>query len=774
MKIKKISWAVMLSLGSIANIAHINQASAVEKNDVFATTELDAIVVEGVADNPFKTVQQSTLKRGSSTLGNALSKQMGINANHFGSGASTPVIRGQESYRNHIAQNGNEVTDLSNLSPDHAIMVEPILAKEIKVLQGADTLLYGSGVTGAVVNIIDDKIPTEKPFSTVEGSFDTRYNTNNHEQIHSVSTNFSLSDNVVLHLEGLNRRAKNYKSAGYTETELIENPCNNLDTPECDAQFEAGDYQFKIPKYTHYRHINNSDAKSTQGSVGLSWVGERGYLGIAYTQRNDFYGLTGHEHKAHFCHIHTHNKNDLYSEGINLHCEHTSKNIRNGDPHLHQHNDNGGPNAPAKLDLQLRRVDVRGALNQPINSIEQLRFSASQSQYHHSEMEGSYVMSSFKNHGKFLRVEADHKAIGGFSGNVALQYGENLIDSSGFEGILDKNRTKKFALAALERYQWNDFTLSAAGRIEHQRIHLLYDKLLHIKDPEDPLKSNQYQKTAYSFSSALDWQMNNSTKWSLIFSHQERVPSAQELYAKGTHVATNSYEFGDDQYDRMIHSAFTPKKYTNSYAGDVSIYKKYGINQRLGKEKSNNLELGVHIQQDKIRAYFGSYYKYFNNYIYARTIDRDGNYRLLRYAQQPAHFYGVEGDISYQFTPIYRIGIFGDYVRGKLDDGNAPRMPAARLGARINADFTENLSGELEFIHTFSQRKTALNERPVSGFNLLNLGFSYQNSLTHNIDYRLNLNANNLLNSKPYASTSYLSHIPLMGRNVAVGASLLF
>ncbi len=749
MKLKKISGVIMLTLGVIS------PASAVEKTEI-----LDEIVVTEVSNNPFKSVSQSELKNGSTSLGNALSKQMGIQANHFGSGASTPVIRGQESYRNKIVQNGSDVVDMSNMSPDHAIMVDPTLAKEIKVIQGVDTLLYASGVTGAVVNVEDDKIPTQLPLRAVEGSLDTRYNTNNQEQLYNLATNLRLNDHLVLHLEGLTRHAKNYKSAGYTEQYSVENPCNNSNTPECIEAIFSDDYQENFVESKHYRYINNSEAKSKQGAVGLSWIGEKGYLGIAYTDRRDRYGLTGHEHKAHFCHIHTHQENDEYLEGINLHCEHTSINI---DEDFHNH-DPSQPEQYAKLKLHLKRVDLRGAIIQPIAGIEQIRFIANDSRYHHDEIEGQYTMSSFQHNGKSVRIELDHKPTQHISGKWVAQYSKDQIGSSGYEGILDKSITKLYALSAVERYQWQDITFSLSGRVDHQAIQLIDDKQLHRGKNIIPLRSMSYSTNIYSFATGIDWQITPAFKSWITFSHQERAPSVQELYARGTHVATNSYEFGDEQYDRTIHNLQI----------DTNVYNQFGINERLKKEKSNNLDIGVQFNNDKWQSYFGTYYKYFSNYIYAHTMDRFAHFRLIRYAQQPARFYGVEGNINYQFTPKYRFTVFGDYVRGKLQNGNVPRMPAMRLGSRLNADLSDKLSASIEYTHTFNQNNTAHNELPVKGNAMLNAGIIYLGSLSQHIDYRLTLDFNNILNRKVYASTSYLSHIPLMGRNVVMGASVLF
>ncbi|WP_418604797.1 TonB-dependent receptor plug domain-containing protein [Kingella kingae] len=94
-----------------------------------------------------------------STIGEALNQELGIHANSFGAGASAPIIRGQEGKRIRVLHNHAETGDMSNMSPDHAVMVDSILAKQIEVLRGTPTLLYSSGNSAGVVNVIDNKIP---------------------------------------------------------------------------------------------------------------------------------------------------------------------------------------------------------------------------------------------------------------------------------------------------------------------------------------------------------------------------------------------------------------------------------------------------------------------------------------------------------------------------------------------------------------------------------------------------------------------------------------
>jgi hypothetical protein len=76
---------------------------------------------------------------------------------------------------------------------------------------------------------------------------------------------------------------------------------------------DAGDYRVGkgwAPEGEATRKVPGSFNRTDTGSVGLSWVGERGYLGAAYTRQTAKYGLPGHNHSFEGCHTH----------GNHLHC----------------------------------------------------------------------------------------------------------------------------------------------------------------------------------------------------------------------------------------------------------------------------------------------------------------------------------------------------------------------------------------------------------------------------------------------------------------------
>ena len=72
--------------------------------------------------------------------------------------SSRPVIRGQFGERVRVLSNSLDVMDASALSEDHAAAVDSVLARQIEIVRGPATLLYGSGAAGGIVNVVDDRI----------------------------------------------------------------------------------------------------------------------------------------------------------------------------------------------------------------------------------------------------------------------------------------------------------------------------------------------------------------------------------------------------------------------------------------------------------------------------------------------------------------------------------------------------------------------------------------------------------------------------------------
>ena len=641
----------------------------------------------GVAD---QNISREKLQESGTTLGEALKNELGIHSNSFGSGSSRPVIRGQEGARVKVTQNATETMDVSSLSPDHAVTIDPQLAQKIEVIRGPSTLLYGAGSVGGLVNVTDTKIPTQMPENGYEGNVGLRYNSGNDEKMTHAGATVGLGSNVALRVEGLKRDANDYIAPNYFH--------------DHDGELEKE------------KRVGNTFSESENVNVGLSWIGERGFAGVSYSNRQDKYGLPGHSHEYESCHPH----------GDHLHCggDDHSGHDHSGHDHNEDHAHENGP----WIDMKTERYDFRSELNEPFAGFKKLRAQASYTDYQHDEIEGSEAMTTFKSKGYEGRIELVHNPLAKWEGVWGIQASQQKLDVTGEEATLAPNETQKYSLFGVEHRQFGDFHVELGTRLDHQ-----------IVDVDSEQKD--FDGNAFSYSGAVNWDFKPNYKLSLLGSHQERLPLAQELYAHGGHFATNTYELGNDGLDN---------------------------------EKSNNVELGLHYDDDKLSYHVHLYHNWFDNYIYAKTLDQYENFRLIEYSQDKAKFYGTEAEVAYQFNDIYKTSLFGDYVRGKIDSDNAPRVPAGRLGTRINADFDDHWSGSAEYSHVFNQDKFAAYEHETQGYNMVNIGLAYKYSLADRQEAKVFFNANNLLDEQVYEHSSFLSNIPQMGRNFVIGVDYKF
>ena len=628
-------------------------------------------------------VEHQALAERGATIGDALADELGVYSNQYGSGSSRPVIRGQDGPRVKVLQHASETADVSTLSPDHAVTVDPILAKQVKIIRGPSTLLYSAGTVGGLVNVTDNKIPTQMPEKGIEGQAGIRYNSGSDEKLASAGVTVALGNQVALRVEGSTRDANSYIAPNYFH--------------DHDGELEKE------------RRVDNTFAQSDTVNVGLSWIYDRGFSGISYSNRQDQYGLPGHSHEYEDC---------VASGNALIGCGSHAGHSHDEDEHA------AGP----WVDLKSERYDFRTELNNPFAGFEKLRAHASYTDYKHDEMEENTVATRFKSQGYDARLELVHNPIANWEGVIGTQYNQQKLDITGEESLLNPSKTQKWSLFALEHKQFNDVHVELAARLDQQKIEI---------------DSNQkdFDDYGFSYSGAVNWQFAPSYKLSLVGSHQERLPLAQELYANGKHFATNTYERG---------------------------------NENLSAEKSNNIELGLHYEQDKLDYHVHVYHNWFDNYIYANTTAAYKDFRLVDYTQDKAKFYGAEAQASYALSDVYKLSVFGDYVRGKIESDNAPRVPAGRVGTKVDAGFDDHWSGLAEYYHVFNQDKIASYEHETGGYNMVNLGVSYAGQYAKNNDYRVYFKANNLLDDQVYSHASFLSNIPQVGRNFTVGLEFGF
>jgi len=96
-----------------------------------------------------------------SNLGALLEAAPGVSSTYFGPNAGRPIVRGLDGDRLRIVQNGTALLDASSVSPDHAVGVDPLAIRSVEVLRGPSALLYSTSILGGVINLVDNRVPTE-------------------------------------------------------------------------------------------------------------------------------------------------------------------------------------------------------------------------------------------------------------------------------------------------------------------------------------------------------------------------------------------------------------------------------------------------------------------------------------------------------------------------------------------------------------------------------------------------------------------------------------
>ncbi|HEY0281520.1 MAG TPA: TonB-dependent receptor [Rhizomicrobium sp.] len=115
-----------------------------------------------------KVNRDDILQAGGGNIANALSSVPGVSSSSFAAGASRPIIRGMDSNRVKLVENGLGSSDVSDIGPDHGVPIDPLSTQSIEVVRGAATLRYGSQAIGGVVNVLNNRVPIalpDKPFA---------------------------------------------------------------------------------------------------------------------------------------------------------------------------------------------------------------------------------------------------------------------------------------------------------------------------------------------------------------------------------------------------------------------------------------------------------------------------------------------------------------------------------------------------------------------------------------------------------------------------------
>ncbi len=416
--------------------------------------------------------EQALREHAAATLGETLNGLLGVSSSSFGPGVGLPVIRGQTDNRVKVMQDSISTMDASAASPDHAITAEPLLAERIEVLRGPAALRYGSGAIGGVVNVLDNRIPEQLP-DTLHAGAEARYATANAEKA-VVATITGATGNIAWHADGVKRSSNNVDIPGLAVT--------NID----DASLSSD------------HTLLNTDAKSHSASLGASYIGEHGFIGIAINKTANNYGVP---------------------------------------PEAAGRDDTDNIVAPefVRIDMKQTRLDFKGGLNNPMTGFESFKFRVGHNDYEHTELEDGAPGTKFTNDAWESRIEAIHHPVANWQGALGLQFAKRTFAAIGEEAFIPKSDIDSRGVFIMEETERGNWTYEVGARAEQQSI--------------APEQSGSIDHTSANFSAAATWHINEQQRISLNLAQSQRAPSIEELLADGPHPATGSYLLGDTQLD---------------------------------------------------------------------------------------------------------------------------------------------------------------------------------------------------------------------------------
>ncbi|MEY4399598.1 MAG: hypothetical protein RLZZ539_927 [Pseudomonadota bacterium] len=470
---------------------------------------------------PTKILQGNELQdKLGTTLGATIGNELGVSQTGYGLGASRPVMRGLEGARVQILQNGLSVGDVSAISADHAVASPVGNARQIEILRGAAALLYGSGSSGGLVNIVNDRILTSLP-DEATGSANTSYDSVSNGRAASghVDTSF---ESIAIHVDTAINNNQNYRIPGNS----TQGGPNQVWGVPPGGPFE--NFTGKLP---------NSFNNQNNLGVGASYIGKSGYTGISVERLNNNYGIPTPE-------------GGMIAQSQN------------------------------RYDFQHQTRDPFAGFS----SIKFSAANSNYNHTEFSITNGAYTPAAlWKNIANEFRLELAHKQFMGWKGTFGAQVTRSSVEATEIEtgsyAILPSTKTNSNALFWIEEGRWGALQGNLGMRYDlvgqHPNQTTEFESLTVNSGvtPSTPgLQNRNFNLISYSAGSL--WNFTSGYGTGLSYTVSQRAPSAQELYSYGIHESTATFAVGNSNLSKETSHNLEAniQKTIGKVRGKVNVY----------------------------------------------------------------------------------------------------------------------------------------------------------------------------------------------------------
>ncbi|MCV2884172.1 TonB-dependent receptor [Aestuariibacter sp. AA17] len=704
--------------------------SPIEVVDVVATP-IHMSVMESAA--PVSVISGDSLRRQqAATLGDSLEKIAGVNTNFHANVASTPIIRGLSGPRVMIAQNGLDTSDVSRVGPDHAVATEASTARQIEVLRGPATLFYGSGAVGGVVNVVDERVPTD---NTTRGEWSLGTTPVNSRNQASFNITTGISD-IALYADGHWRETGDYKVPV---------------SPEAEHNEQNDNHQFIV---------KNSAEEAKGVTLGSSYLLENGYVGASIELFNRQYGIPGHSHG---------------NEGIPVFADLEQSRIQ----------------VQGEFELDntwISKVNLRGGMTHYEHAELENNEVGTLFENDTHELKVDLLHSPFLHWNGGVSVHLKHSEIAAQGEEAFTPPSEAktlalaLMEEKHFDKVLVQvgARIERVSLTAdnvllpdIDAHDHNEST----SQNHDQHGHSDENTITRVFSVDQTF-------TPVTFSAGLVWDYLPGYNLGLSISRSERAPTASELLSFGPHIGTGSYEVGamfaihnDEEH---AHFGLTDSVINLETANNIDL---------TFRKTQGDFGFVLNAFYNRIDNYYyqsatGLFAESGHDHSHAHSAELSAEPSAEPSSDHDSHsdelpiylfhtddviLHGFEAQFGWQVTDTIKATLFSDFVRARRQDGgNLPRTPPLRFGSQFSYEDTQ-LSAHIDVTRYQNQSRTAAEESTTDGYTLVDAVIAYQLAISDQ-DISIYLKGENLTDTEARVHSSFLKDIaPRPGRRLSLG-----
>jgi iron complex outermembrane recepter protein len=413
---------------------------------------------------------------------------------------------------------------------------------------------------------------------------------------------------------------------------------------------------------------------------------------------------------------------------------------------IHYDSEYGIPGEEAFIAMKQDKALVRASFAPRVGALQTVNVDGGIADYEHSEFDpGAFeANATFRDKEWEMRAEGVFGAFGSFSAAAfGVQFQDRDFSALGEAEsyLLPTNTSTSAAFAFLDAPLGQSTHLHAGARVEVVTVD--------GTPASDAATSREFTPVSGSLGVLFD--ATAALRLGLTLSSAARAPGQTELYARGPHEGSRTFETGDPE---------------------------------LGIERANSLEATLQYETDEVDVEGALWTAVFDDYVFGaltgRSCNEDGEcvdggedeLRELNYEQRDATFRGAELKVTLHLheagSSALHAFALGDYVRAKLEGGeNVPRIPPYHVGAGLDWEGRAASAGIL-VKYTGRQEEIGVGETPTAGFVSLDARASWR-PFEGKPDVELSLIGRNLTDTvQRNAASLNKDEIILPGREIRI------